>query len=66
MKRALAVCMVVSALSVVSGCIAIGGTENNPRPTTGQELMDLKMALDKGAINQAEYDQKKAQILAKK
>jgi hypothetical protein len=66
MKRTLVVCLLVSALSTMSGCVGVGGTENTVRPTAGQELIDLKTALDKGAINQTEYDQKKAQILAKK
>ena len=71
MKRTVGVCLLVAALVGVSrwrmsGCVGVGGTENNVRPTAGQELIDLKTALDKGAINQAEYDQKKAQILAKK
>ena len=70
MKRTVGVCLLVAALvgvSVcVSGCVGIGGTENTVRPTAGQELIDLKTALDKGAITQAEYDQKKSQILAKK
>ncbi len=66
MKRTVGVCLLVAALLGVSGCVGIGGTENTVRPTAGQELIDLKTALDKGAITQAEYDQKKAQILAKK
>ena len=66
MKRTVGVCLLVAALAAVSGCVGVGGTENTVRPTAGQELIDLKTALDKGAINQAEYDQKKAQILAKK
>ena len=63
MKRTLVVCLILSALIAIPCCIAVGGTENSPRPTTGQELTDLKTALDHGAINQAEYDQKKAEIL---
>jgi hypothetical protein len=49
------------ALSTLSGCIAVGGTSNSP--TRGQELMDLKTALDRGAITQAEYDTSKANIV---
>ena len=70
MKRTVVVCLLAAALVGVSvcasGCVGIGGTENVVRPTAGQELIDLKTALDKGAISQAEYEQKKAQILAKK
>jgi hypothetical protein len=45
----------------ISGCIAVSGTSS--QPTRGQELMDLKAALDRGAITQAEYDSTKAQIV---
>jgi len=31
--------------------------------TTGQELIDLKQALDSGAITQAEYDELKLNII---
>ncbi len=54
----------ILAAAILPGCIAVGGTSNSPRPTTGQELIDLKAALDRGAITQAEYDHKKAEILA--
>ena len=48
---------------ILCGCIAVSGTDNSP--TKGQELVDLKLALDRGAITQAEYDSTKAQILNK-
>ena len=59
-----ALCLLVA--SAFPSCVAVGGTQNDQRPTTGQELIDLKTALDKGAITQAEYDAKRAQILARK
>ena len=34
--------------------------------TTGQQLMDLKKALDSGAMTQKEYDQERKKILEKK
>lgn len=34
--------------------------------TTGQQLIDLKKALDSGAINQKEYDQERKKILERK
>ena len=46
-----------------AGCIAVGGTSN--RPTRGQELIDLKAALDRGAINEGEYETTKSQIMSK-
>jgi hypothetical protein len=48
-------------LTAIGGCIAVGGSSN--QPTRGQELMDLKTALDRGVITQAEYDSSKANIL---
>jgi len=47
----------------LSGCLAFGGTTNSSSPSKGQELVDLKMALDRGAINQTEYEAAKAQVL---
>jgi hypothetical protein len=47
----------------LAGCIAVGGS--SPQPTKGQELIDLKAALDRGSITPAEYDSTKAQILAR-
>jgi Short C-terminal domain len=46
------------------GCIGVAG-DTNP-PTRGQELIDLKSALDRGAITQTEYDAAKARILERK
>ena len=45
------------------GCIAVGGASN--RPTKGQELIDLKAALDRGAINPAEYETTKTQVMSR-
>jgi hypothetical protein len=49
---------------ILGGCIAVGG--NTSTPSKGQELVDLKNALDRGAITQAEYDSTKAQILSRR
>lgn len=47
-----------------AGCIAaVGGDEHTP--TKGQELIDLKTALERGAITHAEYDSSKSQILSR-
>jgi hypothetical protein len=48
----------LSLLSTLAlgGCIAVGGTSHAaPRPTLGQELVDLKRAVDSGAITSEEY-----------
>jgi hypothetical protein len=67
MIRALAMCAVVGAVVSMASCVGVNGsTENKVQPTAGQQLIDLKTALDRGAITQAEYDRKKAQILAEK
>jgi hypothetical protein len=49
-------------LAGIVGCIAVVGSDT--KPTKGQELTDLKLALDRGSITQAEYDSTKAQILS--
>jgi len=64
MTRMLALCALLATTSLLPGCIAIDGGHTEKQATTGQQLIDLKAALDKGAINQAEYDTKKSQILA--
>jgi hypothetical protein len=48
-----------------SGCIAVGGSGKAVRtyPTLGQELRDLKLARDDGAINDAEFEQARARLL---
>jgi hypothetical protein len=59
-RSILCAAMLIAAVGL-SGCIAVGGTTN--QPTRGQELIDLKTALDRGAITQADYDATKAQIV---
>jgi len=39
------------------------GNRTEIHTTTGQELMDLKQALDSGAITQEEYDELKLKII---
>jgi hypothetical protein len=59
--------LVAGAMLALAGCVfTIGGSSTANTPTKGQQLVDLKNALDRGAINQQEYDQQKAQILASK
>ena len=49
----------------LSGCVfSISGATPNT-PTKGQQLVDLKNALDRAAITQQEYDQQKQQILSR-
>jgi hypothetical protein len=61
MSRAIVLAALMIGLATVSGCIGIGGSTNTP--TKGQELVDLKLALDRGAINQGEYDAAKMKVI---
>ena len=56
----------LSAVLLLSGCIGIGGGSRttNQSPTLGQQLVDLKTARERGAINDAEYETQKAKLLA--
>jgi hypothetical protein len=69
MLRAIRVTMVAGVLAVavaMAGCIAVGGDTRQAAPTVGQELTDLKMALDRGAITQGEFEAKKSELLARR
>ncbi len=64
------------ALVLVCGFLALGavacgggGAEVKSEVSTttvGQQLMDLKKALDSGAMTQKEYEQERAKILERK
>lgn len=63
------VLLVIGAL-LLFGAAACGGGGAEVRSevsttTTGQQLIDLKKALDSGAINQQEYDKERKKILDK-
>ncbi len=65
--------LVLSALCgfLLLGVAACGGggaevSSQVSTTTTGQQLMDLKKALDSGAMTQKEYDQERKKILEKK
>ena len=64
-KRAAFILAVIILMGVISGC-AIGNKGKlyyNRTTTTGQEMIDLKEALDKGAVTQEEYDKLKADLM---
>jgi len=50
-----------------SGCLSFGGDDETIQQTktttTGQELMDLKAAYDKGLISEREYNQQREKLL---
>jgi hypothetical protein len=54
--------------AVFSSCLSIGGGDETVHqtqaaPTTGQELMDLKAAYDRGIISEQEYNQQRERLL---
>jgi len=57
--------LLVSA--VLSGCLSLGGgdetVQQTKTTTTGQELIDLKAAYDKGIITERQYEQEKDKLL---
>ena len=56
----------IAALGAFQGCVAVGGARNTEYPTVGKQLLDLKQALDAGAISQEEFDSVKSRILTEK
>jgi hypothetical protein len=74
MKRMLALVLLVTTMAaggaLLTGCSwSIGGGskggDTHPQATRGQELIDLKRALDSGAITQQEYQAQKDRIMNK-
>lgn len=60
----------IAGIMFLTGCLNLqlgGGTTNRPQaPTTGQQLIDLQQARDKGAITDTEYQTQKARLLEHK
>lgn len=56
----------IAALAALQGCIAVGGTSKIDSPTLGKQLVDLKGALDCGALSESEYQAAKAELLSRK
>jgi hypothetical protein len=50
-----------------AGCLAIGGSDRTyvRKPTTGEQLMDLKAARDTGALSQAEYERLREELVGR-
>lgn len=53
----------LAAIAALQGCVAVGGTTRSDSPTLGKQLIDLKAALDAGAISEPEYQAAKSQLL---
>ena len=61
------VLVLIPALFLLSGCIAIGNRDaQRPNATLGQQLIDLQKARDTGAITDAEYQSQKSKLLDNK
>lgn len=60
---ALALCLML----LTSGCLSIsigdGSRSSGEKPTTADQLNDLKRARDDGAITQEQYDTQRAKLL---
>ena len=53
----------LAAIAALQGCVAVGGTARSESPTLGKQLIDLKAALDSGAISENEYQTAKQLLL---
>ena len=48
------------------GCVVVSENSSDPHiPTVGRELRDLKVARDEGAIDPAEYDEARRDLLTR-
>ena len=68
-KNILRILMGCILLFTFSSCIGTGNAYESIteiHTTTGQELIDLKRALDAGAITQEEYEELKKKIMKRK
>ena len=49
----------------LSGCILVSDNTSARSPTVGQELRDLKVAKDEGAIEEEQYCEARQKLLAR-
>lgn len=63
MKTAVTLMILLAALALTPGCIAIGKSPVTSLPTLGKELEELKDAYDTGAITQEEWEKAKKTLL---
>jgi hypothetical protein len=69
MKKLIAAASIsLSAILLLSGCVAAIGNRGTDRSTgtLGQQLIDLQKAKDAGAITETEYQTQKARLLENK
>ena len=57
---------VLSAIPLLSGCVAAIGNHTPPEATVGQQLIDLQKAKESGAISEAEYQSERTKVLGHK
>jgi uncharacterized protein YceK len=64
--RASCLVLVTMILIGASGCAVVVGSDHadSNNPTVGRQLQDLKVARDKGAISEPEYEQAKSKVLS--
>ena len=62
MHRAVCFVALLIILPQLSGCF-MANWQRLTAPTTGRELMDLKVAFDQGAITSEEYLRKREELL---
>ncbi len=66
-NRTFALAAALACAALAAGCGGGGATSTTQTEVTtvsqGQQLMDLKKALDSGAISQQEYDRMRAKII---
>jgi hypothetical protein len=63
MSRFLVALVVSAAALMLPACAGGSTTSNIDTQTEGQRLLDLRKALDEGAISQDEYDRERREIL---
>lgn len=63
--RTLSIACVVAVMATLPGCRGGGAKVESEISTTtkGQQLLDLKKALDAGAMNEKEYEEQRKKIL---
>ena len=65
-KKILISCILLFTFSCWDGSFNVNKSTSEIHTTTGQELIDLKKALDAGAITQEEYEELKKKIMERK
>lgn len=65
MKKLITMSSILLLPLAVSGCMFHGGESRHVNPTTlGQELLDLQLALEHGAISNREFSATKEQLMS--